>query len=63
MKVIKNIPDENILVLTDVELRDIKDAVYMAMKSNDELSKKSDTDHHGSPHRTANRLEVLYNQL
>lgn len=54
---------QHILVVTDAELQDLKNAVYTAMKANDELSKTSEADHHGSAHRTANRLEVLYNEL
>lgn len=54
---------QHILVVTDAELLDLKNAVYTAMKTNDDLAKTSDADHRGSAYRTANRLEKLYEQL
>lgn len=60
MKIIKN---ENVLVLSDSELRDLKNAVYVAMKAEDAAAANSEADYYGSGKQTAKRLEKLYNQM
>ena len=60
MKVIKN---ENVLVLSDSELADLKNAVYVAMKAEDATAANSEADHYGSGKKTAKRLEKLYDKL
>lgn len=62
MKIIKN---ENVLAVSDAELADLKQALYTAAKTNEELAKLPDarTEGRGSAKETAARYWDMYEQL